>query len=78
MNDAPDMPKWATEDGPWCLRQWMPMPSTFPHKYDLCLLPPDHTGDCRTIHYGFIGTLNGLQLGRAQLRAGLAVEGRPK
>lgn len=44
------MPEWAPVDGPWCLKQWLPLTSTSPVKYDICLRPLHHEGHCRTLH----------------------------
>jgi hypothetical protein len=49
MSDAPPMPEWAPQEGPWCLKQWIPYKVPDP-KVDVCLLPPDHEDDCRGIH----------------------------
>lgn len=58
-----EMPEWSTIDGPWCLKRWLPLPSGVPPKFDVCLLPPNHEGDCRTIHYGYRNNENALYLG---------------
>lgn len=42
------MPDWAMPKGPWCLKQWVPFNVPNP-TVDLCLLPPEHDGDCRGI-----------------------------
>jgi hypothetical protein len=60
---GPDMPDWASPDGPWCLKRWLPLPSGTPPKFDLCLLPPGHKSDCRTFHNGWQNHDNARYLG---------------
>lgn len=44
-----NMPSWAPPDGPWCLKQWIPF-NTAPAKWTVCVMGPDHDGDCRDAH----------------------------
>lgn len=41
-----DMPVWASKEGPWCLKQWIPFNTPNP-KVMVCLRNPDHEGDCK-------------------------------
>jgi hypothetical protein len=48
--EGPPVPEWSLPpNGPWCLKQWLPLGVPEP-KYDACLLGLDHDGDCRGIH----------------------------
>jgi len=47
MNPAgPEMPDWASKEGPWCLKAWLRLPSPPGAGYTLCVRDPDHPGSC--------------------------------
>ncbi len=54
MSDLP-MKDWINPDGPFCEKAWIPLNVPDP-KYDICLLPPEHDGDCRTYHFDYVNT----------------------
>lgn len=56
-------PEWSPEDGPWCLKQWLPFNVPDP-KIDTCLLILGHESDCRGIHGVFYDSRNGLIVGQ--------------
>lgn len=51
VQPAAEMPDWASSEGPWCLKQWVSF-NVAPPLVDICLLDPEHDGDCR----GVLGT----------------------
>jgi hypothetical protein len=61
------MPEWAAPKGPWCLKQWVPYREPNP-EIGLCILAPDHTGDCRLTDGRYISYDEGMLVGQARMK----------
>lgn len=65
--EGPPMPDWAPAEGPWCLKEWIPLNVSGP-KVQTCLLDPEHDGDCRDVQGSFLNRDNAIFVGRLKTK----------
>lgn len=66
-SEPPPMPEWAPQEGPWCLKTWIPLrvPNAL---VDTCLREPNHRGDCRGIHGAWLHYGNAIYVGQREMK----------